>query len=614
MKPFPVSRTVLLFVLMLLVVGVGVFVWQQSRNPERPPIVPESTAFFRDAAAESGITFRMNFLPGEQGEKFKINLYDHGSGVAVGDYDGDGYDDVYFVNQLGPNALYRNKGDGTFEDRTKQAGVALGDRICVAATFADYDNDGHQDLFVTSTRGGNVLFRNLGNGQFRDVTKQAGLQLIGHCQSAHFFDYDRDGHLDLLVTRTAKWTEAALEPRLRYYLGKSTYFETAGSEKEYNVLYRNNGNGTFTDVSEAMGLKGLGWGADAAVFDYDGDGYLDVAITSMFGRAQLYRNKKGSGFEEVTKEVLGKTSWGGMGVYPFDFNNDGKLDLYVVDMHSDMYLPFDANLKSLVNEKKKNRYVAGAFDDDHPRFAELMKDEKVFADIVQLKYDEVLFGNTFFKNQSNGKFVELSDKANLETFWPWGIACGDYDNDGYEDVFIPAGMGYPFEHWPNSLMMNDGKESFINRVQEYGIEPPKNGLFLPEKIGGKQAPRSSRAAAVADFDRDGRLDIMVNNFNDHPYYLRNAGARGNYLALRLTGTKSNRDALGAVVRLHVGNEVMTRQVHSACGYLAQSSKVLHFGLGGRDKIDRIEVTWPSGQTQSLPPPALNKLHAATEPK
>src|SRR5437660_5404756 len=159
----------------------------------------------------------MAFLPGEQGENFKINLYDHGCGVAVGDFDGDGFDDVYFVNQLGANALYRNKGDGTFADVTKEAGVALGDRICVAATFADYDNSGRQSLFVTSTRGGNVLFKNLGNGKFEDVTKEAGLTLVAHCQTALFFDYDNDGYVDLLVACTADWTRDQFDPVHHYY-------------------------------------------------------------------------------------------------------------------------------------------------------------------------------------------------------------------------------------------------------------------------------------------------------------------------------------------------------------------------------------------------------------
>src|SRR6516164_5666180 len=200
---------------------------------------------FRDRAVESGITFKMQFLAKEQGETFKINLYDHGCGLAVGDYDGDGNDDIYFVNQLGSNALYRNKGDGTFVDVTKEAGVGLGDRICTGATFIDYDNDGRQDLFVTSTRGGNVLFRNLGNGKFRDVTKEAGLFHVGHSQTAVFFDFDNDGYLDLLVTNTGQWT-TTFDETDKYFTGKPDLFQIGTSPKEYNILYRNNGNGTFT--------------------------------------------------------------------------------------------------------------------------------------------------------------------------------------------------------------------------------------------------------------------------------------------------------------------------------------------------------------------------------
>src|SRR5438128_8987308 len=204
------AKTTLLVVAVLLVAGSAAFVYFRddakiAPNQDGPKQVA-NVAGFREAAKASGITFRMAFLPAEQGEKFKINLYDHGCGVAVGDFDGDGFDDIYFCNQLGPNALYRNKGDGTFEDVTQRAGVALGDRICTGATFADYDNDGHQDLFVTSTRGGNVLFKNLGNGKFKDVTKEAGVSCIAHSQTAVFFDYDNDGFLDLFVTNTAQWT------------------------------------------------------------------------------------------------------------------------------------------------------------------------------------------------------------------------------------------------------------------------------------------------------------------------------------------------------------------------------------------------------------------------
>src|SRR6516162_11778052 len=279
-----------------LILGVGVFLFLHYRegnsagpSPDAAPInaTGNSPTNFREAARASGITFRMAFLPGEQGENFKINLYDHGCGVAVGDYDGDGHDDVYFTNQLGENALYHNNGDGTFTDVTDKAGVGLGDRICVAATWADYDNDGLPDLFVSSTRGGNVLFKNLGNGKFKDVTKEAGLSLVAHSQTAVFFDYDNDGYLDLLVTNTARWTTDSSDRNPRYYPGLPTLSAMAGSPKEYNVLYHNNHDGTFTDVTEKSGLKGQGWSGDVTVFDYNDDGHLDLLITNMFGRSQL---------------------------------------------------------------------------------------------------------------------------------------------------------------------------------------------------------------------------------------------------------------------------------------------------------------------------------------
>jgi hypothetical protein len=605
-----ISNTAFVVITAVLTLGItGLFLYWAFRTEPDRTTTPEG---FRDEAEAAGITFRMAFLPGEQGEKFKINLYDHGCGVAVGDYDGDGHDDIYFCNQLGRNALYRNKGDGTFEEVTDRAGVGLGDRICVAATFADYLNEGRQSLYVTSTRGGNVLFRNMGDGTFKDVTKEAGLTHVGHSQTAVFFDYDGDGYLDLFVTNSAKWTLNDYNREMHYYPGVVDLGALASSPRETNILYHNNGNGTFTDVTEKAGLLGKGWGGDVAVFDYNGDGKPDLLVTNMFGPSQLYRNNGDGTFTDVTKEVLGRISFGAIGCKAFDFNNDGKLDLYLVDMHSDMWLLYNFDPRKLPPGDLKKKYprISGKWFEENPRVGE--KRERELADGFKVRYDEVVFGNTFFKALPGGRFEEMSDRANLETWWPWGLATGDFDNDGFEDVFVAAGMGYPYAYWPNSLLMNNGDETFTDRAAQLGIEPPRGGEYLKGEIGGKPVARSSRCVAVADFDGDGRLDLIVNNFNDMPYYFRNHLPRKNYVAFRLTGTKSNRDAIGAMVWLYTGKEVMVRQVHAAGGYLSQSSKTVHFGLGERQKIDRVEIRWPSGVKQEIQAPAINTLHPIKE--
>ena len=598
----------------LLVAFAAIAIYLSVRsNPSGPEAAPKAV-LFRECANEVRITWEMRFLPNEQGETFKINLYDHGAGVAIGDFDGDGREDIYLVNQLGPNALYRNKGDGTFEDVAAQAGVALGDRVCVAATFVDYDNDGHQDLYVTSTRGGNVLFRNLGGGQFNEVTKEAGLSHVGHSQTALFFDYDNDGHLDLFLTNTAKWTADTYDKASRYWVGKGELAGVTDSAIEHNVMYRNAGNGTFLDVTDKLGLKGRGWAGDAVAFDYDEDGRMDLFVTSMFGRCQLHRNE-GERFTDVTLAVLGPTPFGATGAKPFDLDNDGRLDLLVTDMHSDMWMGADFAHRSLPHARGswavKFPHLYG------PRVVQqpgLLDAEEALISRLGSKYEELLFGNACYRNKGRGRFTEMSDKAGLETFWPWGAADGDFDNDGTIDVFIPAGMGYPFYYWPNSLMINRGDGTFEDRASRLGVEPPPRGQFLERRVAGKQAARSSRAAAVADFSGEGRLDLVVNNFNDQPYFFKNEGEPKDFVSLRLRGTRSNRDAIGAVVRLFRGDQVMTRLVQSSSGYLSQSSRVVHFGLGDQPKIDRVEITWPSGTIQRLEGVKVNAGLNIVEPR
>jgi len=225
-----------------------------------------------------------------------------------------------------------------------------------------------------------------------------------------------------------------------------------------------------------------------------------------------------------------------------------------------------------------------------------------------------VFDNTFYRNDGGGKFTEVSQAAGLETFWPWGIATGDFDNDGYEDIFITAGMGFPFYYWPNSLMLNQGNGTFDDQADDCGVEPPPRGLYSPNRIKGQRAARSSRCAVTGDFDGDGRLAVVVNNFNNQPYYFKNIAPPKNWVEYRLRGTRSNRDAIGALVRIHAGDRVMLRQVLASGGYLAQSSKTVHFGLGERTKIDKVEVRWPGrSDWREIIDRAINKCHDLTEP-
>jgi hypothetical protein len=341
----------------------------------------------------------------------------------------------------------------------------------------------------------------------------------------------------------------------------------------------------------------------------DGDGDLDLFVCNMFGSSTLYRNDGKGKFADVTRAVLGKTSWGAVGARAFDYDGDGLLDLYVVDMHSDMWMPFDFEAAK-VEEKAKypsflHRSVALGFA--------TAAEERELDVSAGIRREEVLFGNTLFRNKGGGAFEEVSDRANAETWWPWGIAEGDFDCDGFVDAYIPSGMGHPLFYWRSPLLRNRGDGTFEDACRTAGTEPPPGGTLSEELIGRKHAARSGRAAATGDFDGDGRLDLVVNNFNDRAFLWKNVSPAAHWCELSLVASKGDRAAVGAVARLTAGGRTQVRQVQAAGGYLAQSSNRLHFGLGQAASIDRVEIRWPDGTLQTVEKPKIDALTIVQEP-
>jgi hypothetical protein len=569
---------------------------------------------FEDRAHESGITF-LHRITDDSGKAYKLVHYDHGNGFAVADVDNDGRLDVYFVNQLGPNELWRNLGNGEFDNVTRTAGVSVRGKISVSASFGDTDNDGDADLYVTTVRGGNHLFLNDGSGRFADVSEQSGLRYVGHSSGAVFFDYNRDGRLDLFLTNVGRYTSDETGPG-GYYVGLGDAFDGhlhAEHRNENNILFENRGDNRFVDVTKERRLVDASWSGDATAADLNRDGWPDLYVLNMQGHDEYYQNVEGKYFEKRSRAVFPKTPWGSMGVKAFDYDNDGDIDVMLTDMHSDMSEdvgPSREKLKSRMQWPESKLQAGGAS----------------------------IFGNALFRNDGDARFAEVSDAMGAETYWPWGISVGDLNADGFDDVFVTGSMNFPFRYGVNSVLLNNHGKSFLDSEFILGVEPRRDRRTARpwftldcecadrtnkycEQLGllGKNvvwASLGSRSSAIFDLDGDGDLDIVTSEFHDGPMVLVNnltERTTVRYLAVKLAGTTSNRDGLGAVVTVRAGGRSYVKVHDGQSGYLSHSLIPLYFGLGDARAVDEIAVTWPSGKQQVVRPPiAMNSTVVVRE--
>jgi hypothetical protein len=502
-----------------------------------------------NVTAAAGIHF--NHYRGSDG--IPINREIFGPGVCVTDFDGDGFQDIYFVNGRDLyghgvnvlNALYRNNGDGTFTDVTDKAGVA-GTGYGMGCVWGDYDNDGFPDLFVTQY-GRNVLYHNNGDGTFTDVTDKAHVAgtdsgTLFH-SGATFFDYDRDGLLDLYV---GGYVDLDSGPRYCVFAGVRTSCPPTAYKGSANALYHNNGDGTFTDVTSASGIFQRGKNLAVGAADYDNDGWPDLFVANDGLPAYLFHNEHNGKFTEVG--VLAGMGLAGLGntmaamcISLGDYDNDGWLDLFISDFQHST---------------------------DH-----------------------------IFRNDGKGGFLDVGHQAGVAgpTFNVLSFGGGffDYDNDGWLDLFVANGHVYPevenvlkgtYFKQINSLFHNDGKGKFVETTSVAG--------------NGFQTPYVGRGVAFVDLDNDGFVDIVVGNNGDPPLLLHNSGGNGSHFVnFRLVGTKSNRDAMGARIRVLGGGLSQIREIAGGGSYLSQSDLRANFGLGKATLVQTVEINWPSGLKQ-----------------
>ena len=504
---------------------------------------PSNDELFQDITRAAGINFVRTI-----GDEHLSNLVESdGGGAAFLDYDQDGNIDLYVSNgnynkilsrnekkadiKDSENHLYRNLGNGTFEDMTKKAGV--GDRgYGMGVTVGDFDNNGYPDIYI-SNFGPNVLYMNKGDGTFKNVTKRAGVAGDECSVGAVWLDYDKDGYLDLYVGNYIEF-----DPKYNYYYAPDGFPGPMAYDGEADVLYHNNGDGTFTDVTKEMHVyntDGRAMGVGAA--DYDNDGWTDIFVSNDHMVNYLYHNNEGKVFED--RGISSGTAFNQVGeatismsVAFADYNNDGLMDLFVSD----------------------NAYCS------------------------------------LHKNEGNGVFTEMSYKAGIAVacgqFVGWASSFQDFDNDGDLDLFKVNGELKHLYGQEDQLFENQGDGNFKD------VSTERSSYFEEEHVG--------RGACFGDYDNDGDIDVFIVNLEEPSVLLRNnKGNENNWISLLLVGDTSNRDGIGSRITLHAGGKKQYAQKMSSGGYLSTNDPRLHFGLGKNTVVDTIEIIWPSGKKQTL---------------
>ena len=571
---------------------------------------------FAEVGGAAGIDFPNGYYPSFLTEPLKFGMIRYGpGGIAAVDYDNNGLYDLFIPDGV-ESKLFRNRGDGSFEDVTAAAGLSGLDGVSVAI-FADYDNDGFKDLFVSRTFLPNQLFHNNGDGTFTDVTAGSGIGEDSCTTVAAWADYDNDGFLDLYLGRY-------LDPRKDI---PTTFYARNG---EPNQLYHNNGDGTFTNVTAHAGVGDRGLCLGVVWGDFNDDGYADLYVVNDFGRKTLYRNNRDGTFTDITVKS-GTLAYGaGMSASFVDYDNDGKFDFYVTHIRSDHAWFAEA---PTVKRYMLKCFTQGTWKTDMPLYFQIMRQSGLN---LVCAFKQMASGNTLLKNNGDGTFEDATAEANANPpGWFWGASFADFDNDGWLDLYLANGWVYNDRdteielEFLNNVVTNQityktglyfdpqhfGRSSWHGWERNRYLHNNGDGTF--RELGhaaGADLILNSRGVAVADFWNRGVMDIAVSASTDRHALLRNnIGLKRNWLQVELVGTRSNRDAVGARVTLYAGGRLQSREVVLGDGYGSQNSARQHFGLLHDQVVDKLIVRWPtSGIVQTFVRIAVNQILEVTE--